>query len=727
MLRFERALSALSLTAVCALSACAVDTGPSEAEADPPEASEDVAGARAPLVRVNANWFWPDGKVPYCFDADFPPAWVPTVHSAIENMERRLPIDFTHVRCDAGQDDYVRFIQGFGDTGGESEDTGWDEGEQDITIFSVPSESLVTHEMLHALGMYHEQSRSDREKYVTINWACIDSDKDHNYDTKSNTFTSGVYDYESIMHYRTGAWCASTPPAWCNVPDGSGTACATIVKKDGSLIGRNTVMSREDINSMYYMYSEPFPVADGDYAGVSVAVGDFDGDGYADVATGLPFKAVNGAGAAGEVRVYKGTSRGLYPWQTITQGDIGWVSRVNDRFGWTMAAADIDKDGRAELIVGAPYEAVDGLANAGAVAVLRPDDAGKLQAFRTYTQKTQGLGVVRANSYFGYGLAAGDFGRARTASGAIDPAWGLALAISAPGEASSRGAVYLFGQTNPTSGSPKHRTQRITGSANGDQFGFALAIGNVDDDTELELVVGSPYASSAHGQVDVFNGAAPAAASNLSAPMVTHWESVAAPEAATRNFGASLAVANFREDGPDEIAIGAPGTQNSTGAVYIFRKELVFADPNAFHLKQTILQNGAQEPGDEFGFALVAANVEPSTTQHELIIGAPGENDRAGAISVFRGGIANLQALQILQQSDITGATAQPFSRFGYALAAGSINGMGDSDVTSDQFNQHVGNPLRHIPDVVVGSPSIDSFSLFRGNHTVGLVGHAKH
>ncbi|XXT21237.1 M12 family metallopeptidase [Sorangium sp. So ce429] len=724
MFRFERALSALSLTAVCTLSACVADTGPSEAAADQPEASEDVASARSPLVRVFGDRFWPNGDVPYCFDADFPPEWKSTVHSAIANMERRLPIDFTHVRCDDGYDDYVRFIRGFDDSGGESEDTGWDEGEQDITIFSVPSESLVTHEMLHALGMHHEQVRSDRGNYVNINWSCIDDDKEHNYELKDDTATSGVYDYQSIMHYRTGAWCVSSPPSSCMVPNGTGTACATILKEDGSVIGSNSVMSREDINSMFYMYSEPFPTsASGDFAGTAVAIGDFDNDGYSDVAVGLPGRTVGGVAEAGEVRVYKGTSRGLYRWQTITQSTAGWGTIAGDNFGTALAAADIDDDGRDELIVGAPYHDVDGLQNAGAVAVLHPDDVGKLQAWRTYTQKTQGADTVRANARFGYTVAAGPIARTFISgtSGPTDPA--LTLVVGAPGTDSQRGAVFLYSQTNPAGGSSVRRTQKITGPVASGQFGSALAIGSVTSNTTVDLVVGSPYANSNDGQIDVFNGAAAVAASNLSAAIVTHFESVTAPDPDTIGFGKSIAIGNFRGSSANDIAVGAPWAKVGNGAVYIYEYENMFADPLLFHRKQTLVQNSTTEAGDDFGASLAVADIIKSTPEHELLVGSPGEDAGAGAISVFKGG-ATVQALQFLQQSSIPGQTNQANSHFGQALAAGSINGLGDSGVTSDDFNDVGG---QGIPDVVVGSPLVSRFSLFWGNTTLGLQGHHKY
>ena len=67
--------------------------------------------------------------------------------------------------------------------------------------------STVAHEFLHAFGLYHEQSRPDRDDYVTVLWENIKKDKRHNYNKCSSCLTYGVpYDGRSIMHYTDGAF-----------------------------------------------------------------------------------------------------------------------------------------------------------------------------------------------------------------------------------------------------------------------------------------------------------------------------------------------------------------------------------------------------------------------------------------------------------------------------------------------------------------------------------------
>ncbi|XP_061097594.1 meprin A subunit alpha [Conger conger] len=67
------------------------------------------------------------------------------------------------------------------------------------------SKAIVEHELLHALGFYHEQSRSDRDDYVKIWWDQIIPGKEHSFNKYEDDFITDVntpYDYESIMHYR---------------------------------------------------------------------------------------------------------------------------------------------------------------------------------------------------------------------------------------------------------------------------------------------------------------------------------------------------------------------------------------------------------------------------------------------------------------------------------------------------------------------------------------------
>ncbi|KAL2791941.1 meprin A subunit alpha precursor [Daubentonia madagascariensis] len=108
--------------------------------------------------------------------------------------------------------------------------------------------ATIEHEILHALGFYHEQSRTDRDDYVNIWWDEIISGYEHNFNTYDDNFITDLntpYDYESVMHYS---------PFSFNKNDSVPTITAKIAEFN-SIIGQRLDFSALDLEKLNRMYN----------------------------------------------------------------------------------------------------------------------------------------------------------------------------------------------------------------------------------------------------------------------------------------------------------------------------------------------------------------------------------------------------------------------------------------------------------------------------------------
>uniref|UniRef100_A0A8C7EUZ3 Meprin A subunit n=1 Tax=Neovison vison TaxID=452646 RepID=A0A8C7EUZ3_NEOVI len=130
--------------------------------------------------------------------------------NAFERYRLKTCIDF---KPWAGEANYISVFKG---SGCWSSVGNRHMGKQQLSIgANCDRIATVQHEFLHALGFWHEQSRSDRDDYVRIMWDRIQSGKEHNFNTYDDQVSDSLnvpYDYTSVMHYSKTAFQNGTEP-----------------------------------------------------------------------------------------------------------------------------------------------------------------------------------------------------------------------------------------------------------------------------------------------------------------------------------------------------------------------------------------------------------------------------------------------------------------------------------------------------------------------------------
>jgi hypothetical protein len=680
-------------------------------------------GPQAATFRLPRN-VWPDRRITYYIDPDASDAVRAMIEAAVDTWNEDSVITLV-ASTTVPSGDYLRFDVPSTDNCSDGEDNDEDDAtdgadeecmrgysSEDFSCYTTAigkgtfgttihaegcTEGNFRHEIGHAVGLYHELSRCDRDNHVEIHWENIADEWEAQYATWCSEGRDGQdlgpFDFDSVMLYGSGS---ETEPAWTDLAGGTHEGQRSILSTndllavawiysvelvraadiDGDNLDDLVVgVPQEDNGStvesggfhvMYGSYEglsgassefwdQSSPGVDGsldanDHMGHSLAIGDIDGDGYTDVVVGSPLEDQDFDSDSGVINVFYGSASGLTSsgdvWSQAHSGVKG--TRMDDEtFGQAVLIADYNGDGKGDVTIGIPGDS-DTLNDAGAVQIIYGSGSGLgfggdalfSQDYSGYDGDVQGDAEI--NDFMGSSLASGDFDD----DGYAD------LAVGTPGEdvgtISNAGAVnVLYGSEDGLSASSDQLWyQDVTGVVDtceaSDAFGSAVAAGDFNCDGYDDLAAGVPGESvgsiTQAGAVHIFYGSA----SGLTATsdLVIHANSANVPGTAEVNdhFGEALLSADLDWDGCDELVIGVPdedsGTRADQGEVVA-----LYGGPSGLLSVLGTLYTciGDCEAGDQLGQSLSSADWN-GDGYPDLAMGAPGEDvgtvSNAGAMLV---------------------------------------------------------------------------------------------
>ena len=392
----------------------------------------------------------------------------------------------------------------------------------------------------------------------------------------------------------------------------------------------------------------------------AATAGDVNGDGYSDVILGAPGYDT-GQPSAGGVFVFHGSPSGP---STIPS----WTARGSlsgSMFGSAVATAgDVNGDGYADVIVGAPSMSVEPGPQVMGAAYLWLGSSAGLGPDGTPANADWARPGYSLESHFGLSVAT---------AGDVDGDGYSDVLIGAPGRTDpvpDHGWVYLY------RGSALGPTDAVAwlkqGEAAGDGFGWSVATaGDVNGDGYADVAIGAPLASlggySGNGGVYAFLGSRNGLAGT---PHLT-W----GPE--DDGAGAGLRVATAGDvdgDGYAELLVAAPmygSDGHNVGAVFLF--DATFAGLGGVPAWSAV----GDGHGHLFGNAVAGAGDVNGDGYADVVVGQPGRNRSF----IWHGGPARLGAPGTTSNASWR-VEGHPGSAFGSEVAAaGDVNGDGYADV----------------------------------------------
>jgi hypothetical protein len=204
---------------------------------DENEESVELGQSQEPLAARKQAALWPKGVVYYKLGDNLSATMKQRIKDAMAHWQNKTPIRFV---AHDNQPDWVLFTTG----PGCSATIGRAGGKQLVNLNSKCTKGNIIHEIGHSVGLWHEQSRTDRANHIAIRWKNIQDGQRFNFQTYVQQGFDGrnvgVYDIKSIMHYGSFAFSRNGKP--------------TIVRLNGTTFDATRVLSDRDIAGVKKIY-----------------------------------------------------------------------------------------------------------------------------------------------------------------------------------------------------------------------------------------------------------------------------------------------------------------------------------------------------------------------------------------------------------------------------------------------------------------------------------------
>ncbi len=204
------------------------------------------------FIRASSQYRWPNGVIPFAFDNATIPAGDPirtTVINAIAFWTVNTPLIFVPRTTES---DYV-LVKRVASKERCSMFVGRKGGAQELECAGSPETARVAHELGHAIGLFHEHQRTDRDAMVGVSFAAI-RDEAHNYRRIDDGLMIGPYEFSSLMHYLVNTAAADRQPLSKIHPD------PALPPVYAAAVG-NSPGDRNAVRFMYGIVPERSPIA----------------------------------------------------------------------------------------------------------------------------------------------------------------------------------------------------------------------------------------------------------------------------------------------------------------------------------------------------------------------------------------------------------------------------------------------------------------------------------